>query len=237
MTTRLARLIFAVGTLSSAVLFGILTADTQRQVGALSNADKLSATVVEGKAVFQKYNCNDCHTILGFGGYYAPDLTRVYGRRGEAYIRSAVSAPETMFASSARHMPQQHLQPREIDALVTFFGWVNEIHNHDWPPQDSRAKGITGVSRLLAAANVSDGAALFKENSCFDCHSLQGAGRDFGPALDEVGNRLSAEQIARQIADPASLNASAKMPAFKGSLSGPQIEAIAGFLAKQKGGK
>ncbi|MGQ9834912.1 MAG: c-type cytochrome [Thermoanaerobaculaceae bacterium] len=35
-----------------------------------------------GKRAFEKYNCNDCHTILGFGGYYAPDLTRAYQRLG-----------------------------------------------------------------------------------------------------------------------------------------------------------
>jgi len=61
--------------------------DTHRQVGTLANVDKLSDQVVAGKRAFEKYNCNDCHTILGFGGYYAPDLTRVVqrsARRGSA---------------------------------------------------------------------------------------------------------------------------------------------------------
>ena len=72
MTERTAKLVFWVGTLASAVLFLALTWDTHGQFDALTHADKLSEQVVEGKRVFEKRNCNDCHTILGFGGYYAP---------------------------------------------------------------------------------------------------------------------------------------------------------------------
>ncbi len=63
---------FLIGTLSSAALFLVLTFDTHRQVKVLTNADRLSDEVVAGKKVWEKYNCNDCHTILGFGGYYGP---------------------------------------------------------------------------------------------------------------------------------------------------------------------
>jgi nitric oxide reductase subunit C len=63
MSYKNARLIFILGTLSSALLFLILTFNTHRQVKALTHADQLSPQVVEGKKVFQKHNCNDCHTI------------------------------------------------------------------------------------------------------------------------------------------------------------------------------
>ncbi|MEI6386504.1 MAG: c-type cytochrome [Spirochaetota bacterium] len=239
MTTRTAQWIFAVGTLSSAIVLGVLTIDTNRQMATLTNADKLTDEVVAGKVVFQKYNCNDCHTILGFGGYYAPDLTRVYRTKGEAYIRKAVTEPEKVFATSFRHMPNQRVKPDEVDKLVAFFGWVNNINNHDWPPQDSKQKGLTGTSRLLASSGISmsEGAALFKENNCFSCHSLGGTGGSSALALDNVGSKLSAEQIAKQIADPRSVNQAAIMPAFMNFLSAPQINSIADFLSKQKGGK
>jgi nitric oxide reductase subunit C len=82
MRAKTAKWIFYLGTLISLVIFLGLTIDTHRQVQTLTNADKLSEQVVAGKRVWQKYNCNDCHTILGFGGYYAPDMTKVYWRRG-----------------------------------------------------------------------------------------------------------------------------------------------------------
>ncbi len=32
--------------------------------------------IVKGKLVIQSRNCMDCHTLLGNGAYYAPDLTK-----------------------------------------------------------------------------------------------------------------------------------------------------------------
>src|SRR5512138_951357 len=121
MTKKTAYWIFLIGTLSSAILFLGLTVDTHRQVEALSHADKLSENVVAGKRAFEKYNCNDCHTILGFGAYYAPDLTKVVQRVGEDGLRYRVRHPELAFAKSERKMPQQRVSEVEIENLVAFF--------------------------------------------------------------------------------------------------------------------
>ena len=120
MSKKTAFWIFLLGTVSSAIVFLGLTWDTQRQVAALSHVDKLSAQVVEGKRVFEKYNCNDCHTILGFGGYYAPDLTKVVQRIGEDGIRYRVKSPEKAFANSTRKMPNLKVMDTEIESLVAF---------------------------------------------------------------------------------------------------------------------
>ena len=235
MTRKTAKLIFLVGTLVSAVLFLALTWDTHRQMQALTHADRLSDDVVAGKKVFQKYNCNDCHTILGFGGYYAPDLTRVYSRRGEAYIREILAKPEVVLEKSFRKMPQQNLTPQEIDRLVDFFRWVDGIENNDWPPQDSKKRGSAGVRRLVGGTTLSRGAALFKESGCFDCHSLHGVGGSVGPALDDVGSKLTVEELKQQIANPQMRNPASKMPPFE-DLSEADLQALAEFLAKQTGG-
>src|SRR5512136_1281934 len=100
MSKKTAFWIFLIGTVSSGILFLALTVDMHRQVSALSHTDKLSQNVVDGKRVFEKYNCNDCHTILGFGAYYAPDLTKVVQRVGEDGIRFRVNDPGKAFANS-----------------------------------------------------------------------------------------------------------------------------------------
>src|SRR3546814_3760341 len=44
---------------------------------------------VEGKRVFQAYNCMGCHTLLGNGAYLGPDLTNTYelaGQIGRAHV-------------------------------------------------------------------------------------------------------------------------------------------------------
>jgi len=234
MTSKTAKWIFYLGTLTSAALFLALTWDTHRQIGALTHADQLSDDVAAGKKVFQKYNCNDCHTILGFGGYYAPDLTKVYKRRGEQYIRQIVTQPEVVLAKSFRKMPQQHVSEAEINQLLTFFSWVNGIDNHDWPPQDSPKRKSRAAERLSGNSNLSLGAALFKENNCFSCHKLLEIGGDIGPSLDEVGDRLDWETIKKHIADPQSIKQDSQMPAYP-DLSAEELQAIAEFLVHQKG--
>lgn len=233
MTKKTAFWIFVAGTLSSGVLFLWLTWDTHQQVDALSHVDKLSDQVVAGKKAFEKYNCNDCHTILGFGAYYAPDLTKVVRRVGEDGIRFRVKSPEKAFDASWRKMPNQKVSDAEIESLIAFFTWVGNIENGDWPPQDSKQRLSRGEERMVAGAGVSPGAAVFKARGCMNCHALHGAGGTFGPALDAIGRKLSLEQIEHYILDPKAVNPKALMPAQK-DLSDKELEAVAGFLANLK---
>ncbi len=233
MTKKTAFWIFLLGTLSSAALFLGLTVDTHRQVAALSHADKLSDKVIAGKRTFEKYNCNDCHTILGFGGYYAPDLTKVVQRVGEDGIRYRVTSPEAAFAKSVRKMPQQHVSAEEIESLVAFFNWVGQIDNGDWPPQDSKNKLTRSEQRLSLGAAISPGAAVFQTKGCMNCHSLHGTGGTFGPALDTIGRKLTVEQIEHYIHDPKSVNPNAKMPP-QTELTERERDAVANFLGNLK---
>ena len=225
-----AKLIFFVGTLSSLVLFLILTVDTHRQVRVLTRAENLSEQVVEGKRVWQKYNCNDCHTILGFGGYYAPDMTKVYTRIGEGGIEQAVKKPEVVFSKSWRKMPQQKLQDKEVANLVAFFKWVSEIDTHDWPPQDSQKVTSRAVNRMVAGVGVSPGGALFKEKGCFVCHKIGGVGGSAGPALEGVGKKYETKTLAQYILEPVSVNSKSTMPKPPG-VAPEQAQLIAQFLA------
>jgi len=234
MTKKTAFWIFLLGTLSSTVLFLGLTWDTQRQVATLSHVDKLSDQVVAGKKVFEKHNCNDCHTILGFGAYYAPDLTRVVQRVGEDGIRFRVKNPEKAFANSWRKMPQQNLTDVEIADLLAFFTWVGEVNNNDWPPQDSKKRISRGEQMMVASVGVSPGAAVFQSKGCMNCHSLHGTGGTFGPALDQVGSRKTVEEIEHYVQDPKGVNPKAMMPPQKDNLSQRELEEVARFLATLK---
>lgn len=233
MTKKTAFWIFMIGTLSSSVLFLYLTWDTHRQVETLAHVDRLSSDVVAGKRVFEKYNCNDCHTILGFGGYYAPDLTKAVRRVGEEGIRFRLTSPEKAFAASKRKMPQQKLSNEEITKLFAFFTWIGNIENGDWPPQDSAKRFTRGEEAMMASAMVTPGAAVFQRRGCMNCHALRSKGGSFGPALDAVGGRLSRAQIERYIADPKAVNAKALMPPQK-DLSRTELEELAKFLANLK---
>jgi nitric oxide reductase subunit C len=233
MTLAQGKAIFIWGTVISAVVFLALTWDTHRQVEALSHVDKLSDKVVDGKRIFEKYNCNDCHTILGFGAYYAPDLTKVVQRIGEDGIRYRIKEPAKAFAASWRKMPNLKVSDAETDSLIAFFTWVGNIDNNDWPPQDSRKRLSRGEERMVVGVGVSPGAAVFQSRGCMNCHSLYGTGGTFGPALDTIGRKLSMEQVEHYIKNPKATNPKALMPAQK-ELSDKELEEVAGFLANLK---
>lgn len=207
MSDRFARWIFYAGTLVSLALFLALTVDTHRKVQALTHADRLSAQVIAGKRVWHKYNCNDCHTILGFGSYYAPDMTKVYWRRGPDRIIATISRPERR--TTWRKMPHYRISTQEMADLVAFLQWTSEIDTHDWPPQDQKYRAASTRAMMMG---VGPGGALFQESGCFDCHRLFGAGGDDGPDLTHVGSKRDQATIEKILTDPTSVNPDAEMP-------------------------
>jgi nitric oxide reductase subunit C len=214
MSDRLAKAVFWVGTLVSLAVFLAMTAHTHSSFDALTHADRLDERVVAGKRAFERHNCNDCHTILGFGAYYAPDLTRAYARLGEDAVRRRLEQPEVAFAASYRKMPQQHIPKAEIEDLVAFLRWVSDIENHDWPPQDSKARWKRSTERLLGSAAMSPAAALVNQENCLSCHALGGGGGSEGPRLEWIGARRDADWVARYLADPQAVAPGSRMPAF-----------------------
>ena len=84
MTKRQTRLFFLGGTLVFTAIFIALTIDSHRQFATLTNADEITEDVQEGKHVWHRENCINCHTLLGEGAYFAPDLTKITQLRGEA---------------------------------------------------------------------------------------------------------------------------------------------------------
>lgn len=231
-----AKAIFWVGTLLSLALFLALTVDTHGKFDALTHADRLDEKVVAGKRVFESRNCNDCHTILGFGAYYAPDLTRAFTRMGEDAIRHRLERPEEALAASYRKMPQQRLSPKEIDRLVDFLQWVSGIENNDWPPQDSESRWTTSTRRLLAGAALSPGAALVSEEACLACHALGDRGERKGPRMEWIGSRRDAAWIADYVANPEKVMPGAAMPPYD-KLTVSQREAIGEFIVSLPGGR
>ena len=88
MTKRQTRLFFIIGTLVFAGLFLLMTIDSHRQFDELTNAELITPEVIAGKDIWHKQNCINCHTLLGEGAYYAPDLTKITDQRGEVYLQA-----------------------------------------------------------------------------------------------------------------------------------------------------
>ena len=225
MNNKSARNFLIWGTVLFTVVFLVLTIDTHRQLPKRTNADKITAAVADGKWVWQKRNCNDCHTILGIGGYYAPDLTKVYLLKGREYLARFLKDPQGT-KKMTRQMPNQNLSDTELANLVSYLEWVSKIDTNDWPPQPLIK---TAAAKTPAESNIIKGEFVFKAQGCSGCHKIQGVGGSVGPALDKIGAKRDRQWLHMQIENPKASNPKSLMPSFS-HLPEKEEEALVQYL-------
>ena len=204
MTKRHTRMFFIGGTLLFAAIFVILTVDSHRQFNTLTNADRITPAVSEGKAVWHRKNCVNCHTLLGEGAYYAPDLTKITQQRGTAYLTAFLKDPSQFYSERVhrRLMPNPKLSDAEIAQVIAFLDWVSKIDNNGWPPRPILVSGSAfpsaEVQPTLGGAASNDpmalGQLLFRSMppGCFACHSTIAGTTLAGPSLAGIASRAGA---------------------------------------------
>ena len=132
-TKSMSRNIFYGGMVFSALLFLALTFHTIRKMPQRDHLENLTAEVVRGKHLWETRNCVGCHTILGEGAYFAPELGNVYKRRGADFIKVWIKVQPTG-VPGRRQMPQFHFSDQQLDDIVAFLKWTSEINTENWPP-------------------------------------------------------------------------------------------------------
>jgi len=132
-TKAMARNVFYGGSVFFFLLFLALTFDTMKALPKTDNRHNLTPSAAAGKHIWETRNCIGCHSLLGEGAYYAPELGNVYTRRGPDFIKAWIQAMPTN-APGRRQMPQFHLTDQELDDLVEFFRYTAGINTQKWPP-------------------------------------------------------------------------------------------------------
>ncbi|MBT9455253.1 MAG: cytochrome c [Burkholderiaceae bacterium] len=132
-TSQMARNIFYGGSLFFVLLFAVLIFDTEQRIPERSNAAAITPAVVRGKHIWETRNCIGCHTLLGEGAYFAPELGNVYKRRGPEFIKAWIKAQPTG-APGRRQMPNFNLTDAQLDDMVEFLKWTNGVDTEKWPP-------------------------------------------------------------------------------------------------------
>ncbi|MCB1908514.1 MAG: cytochrome c [Rhodocyclaceae bacterium] len=132
-TKSMARNVFYGGTVFFILLFLALTFDSMRTLPNRDNRQALTAQVAHGKKLWETNNCIGCHTLLGEGAYFAPELGNVYVRRGPEFIKAWIRSQPTG-TPGRRQMPQFNFSDDELDALVAFLKYSSEIDTNGWPP-------------------------------------------------------------------------------------------------------
>jgi len=128
-----ARAFFLGGTLVTFLIFIGLTIFSFSKENDQTNHENLSAEVVRGKEIWESNNCMGCHTILGEGAYYAPELTKVidrldirYDGNGKEVIKSILMSPAP-WQPNGRKMVAYGMTEQEASDVVAFFEWIGKI--------------------------------------------------------------------------------------------------------------
>ncbi|PKV51030.1 nitric oxide reductase NorC subunit apoprotein [Aquimarina sp. MAR_2010_214] len=121
-----ARNFFLGGTLVTFLAFIGLTIYSFSEDQDQSNYTEITEQVVRGKTLWETNNCMGCHTILGEGAYYAPELTKVLDRRGEGYVKAVLMTP-VPWAPNGRKMVAYGFSEEEAGDLIAFFDWIDDI--------------------------------------------------------------------------------------------------------------
>jgi nitric oxide reductase subunit C len=109
----------------------------------LSEADA-EGLVTLGKLTVQAKNCMNCHTLLGNGAYFAPDLTKAWldpgwiseSRREElmaAFLMNPQANARTF--GTGRRMPHLGLTDSETRGVIAFLKWMSAIDTNGFPAE------------------------------------------------------------------------------------------------------
>lgn len=121
-----ARAFFLGGTLVTFLIFIGLTVYSLSEAQDQTNRKDLTEAAIRGKKLWEQNNCMGCHTLMGEGGYYAPELTKVIERRGPAYIKTVLKS-EKPWAPRGRKMVAYHMTEDQANDMVAFFEWIGKI--------------------------------------------------------------------------------------------------------------
>jgi nitric oxide reductase subunit C len=105
------------------------------------SSSEAEALVSHGKMTIQAKNCMNCHTFLGNGAYYAPDLTKAWldpywggiEVREQLMIDFILDPSNKTHNGLGRRMPKLGITVEEAKSIVAFLKWMSAIDTNGFP--------------------------------------------------------------------------------------------------------
>lgn len=142
LTKTAARNVFYGGTAFFFAIFAALVAHSYFFAREVEAAHPISDAVAQGKRVWEKHACFDCHTLFGEGARYAPEVGTVWlkygGDKDANGAREALKAwfkAQPTGAADRHQMPNFKLSEQDLDNVIEFLRWSSEIDLQGWPPK------------------------------------------------------------------------------------------------------
>ena len=109
--------------------------------GKMLTEEEAMALVSKGKLTTQAKNCMECHTLLGNGAYYAPDLTKAWldpswgskEVREQSMVDFLMDPSDKLHNGLGRKMPKLGITQEEARATVAFLKWMSAIDTNGFP--------------------------------------------------------------------------------------------------------
>ncbi len=124
------------------------------------SAEEAAGLLHLGKLTSQAKNCMNCHTLLGNGAYYAPDLTKAWldpawSKNGSMMAMTGKSTREEAMAeflqhpskypTHARMMPDLGITAEEAKGLVAFLKHMSSIDTNGFPRNFAKEEESTNA--------------------------------------------------------------------------------------------
>jgi cbb3-type cytochrome c oxidase subunit III len=162
--------------------------------------------------------CGGCHALAtaGTSGTSGPNLDQAFARsRKEGFKESTIqNVVLDQIREPSPPMPKNLVTGQDAQDVAFYVAAV---------------AGVSGASAKPPAQVGNDGKAIFQAN-CASCHTLKAAGATgtIGPNLDQLKPPLA--RVKHQVEVGGGV-----MPAFKGTLTPAQIDAVAKFVSSSAG--
>jgi cbb3-type cytochrome c oxidase subunit III len=179
---------------------------------AAANADQAN-----GAKLFTE-QCGACHVLAAAGskGTTGPNLDDAFGpSRKQGFKESTIqNVVLDQIREPSPPMPKNLVTGQDAQDVAFYVAAV---------------AGVSGASAKPPAQAGNDGKAIFQAN-CASCHTLKAAGATgtIGPNLDELRPPLARVKHQFEVGGGV-------MPAFKGTLTPAQIDAVAKFVSSSAG--
>jgi ubiquinol-cytochrome c reductase cytochrome b subunit len=132
-----------------------------------------------------------------------------------------------------KHWSKRPIAVLMVSVIAVTLGVFTHLGTYTpWSPIMNAWSGDTVPAKFLHDRTPLErqGAIVFQNKQCRNCHSIGGSGGLRGPALDTLAAHMTEDQIIRQV-----LQGNGNMPAYGNALSPSETKALVRFLTTLRG--
>jgi mono/diheme cytochrome c family protein len=202
----------------------------------------LSGAAAQGRTIFDSNRCSSCHGVGGMGGG-GPALTHISDKFPPDQLTALLREPNAKMKAGG--MVPLTLNAADMTALVSYvssLGGTTAASATTLQPATPTAEGpppsVRAETKPVAPPSVTSkepaetpessastgnknpgtgsGGKIYQSDGCVACHGEGGTGTQRGPALVDVGKKLSAVQVTDLLHNPTAKMKAGGMRAVTG---------------------